>query len=315
MGNKLLSPLDDDIFKAIFAGQRNIDNLAAFLRPIVNLPDEEYRRLTIVDPHLRRLFKKDKQGILDVKVLTKSGKVINVEVQVCPLFAIRKRIIYYLSKLIWEQVRQGDEYGRIQQAIIVLICDHEIRDEPGQTEGGGPLDKPALNGLKTGGYLNSFTLRNDITGKVFTNLIKIITIELPKVPKETDKAAVWPWARFFTCKGEEEFDMLAKEYPEVTKVVGELKKLSLGERLRMLSDEREKRRKDRLARERYVREEGIVLGMEKGIALGKEEARKEDLAEAYQEKLEAARKLKAVGLSAEFIAESLKLPLETVECL
>jgi predicted transposase/invertase (TIGR01784 family) len=292
---KLLSPLDDDVFKCIFAGQRNIDNLAGFLRPVVNLPEDEYSRLIIVDPHLKRLFKKDKQGILDVKVLTKSGKVINIEVQVCPLFAIRKRIIYYLSKLIWEQVRQGDGYDCIQQAIIVLICDHEIRDEPEQTEGGGPLDKPSLNGPKTGKterYLNSFTLRNDITGKVFTNLIKIITIELPKVPKETDKEAVWPWARFFTCKGEEEFDMLVKEYPEVTKVVGELKKLSLGERLRMLADEREKRRKDRLARERYVREEG----KEEGVT-------------------EAARKLKAAGLSVEFIAESLKLPLEAVEGL
>jgi hypothetical protein len=61
MGDKILSPLDDDVFKGIFADQRNIDNLAAFLRPIVNLPEDEYSRLTIVDPHLKRLFKKDKQ--------------------------------------------------------------------------------------------------------------------------------------------------------------------------------------------------------------------------------------------------------------
>jgi predicted transposase/invertase (TIGR01784 family) len=94
--------------------------------------------------------------------------------------------------------------------------------------------------------------------------------------------------------------MLVKEYPEVTKVVGELKKLSLGERLRMLADEKEKRRKDRLARERYVREEG----KEEGRAEGREEG-----------VTEAARKLKAAGLSVEFIAESLKLPLETVEGL
>jgi predicted transposase YdaD len=123
--------------------------------------------------------------------------------------------------------------------------------------------------------------------------------------------------------------MLTKEYPEVTKVVGELKKLSLGERLRMLADEREKRRKDFRAMKRYIREEaleegreeGIALGMEKGItegreegiALGMEKGITEADQKAYQEKLEAARKLKAVGLSVEFIAESLKLPLETVE--
>ncbi|MDR1862650.1 MAG: hypothetical protein LBQ67_01890, partial [Treponema sp.] len=98
-----------------------------------------------------------------------------------------------------------------------------------------------------------------------------------------------------------------KEYPEVTKVVGELKKLSLGERLRMLADEREKRRKDFRAMKRYIREEAL----EEGRTEGREEGR----AEADQEKLEAARKFKAVGLSAEFIAESLKLPLETVDSL
>jgi predicted transposase/invertase (TIGR01784 family) len=167
-----------------------------------------------------------------------------------------------------------------------------------------PAD-PALNGPKTGGYLNSFTLRNDVNGKVFTNLIKIITIELPKVLRKTDREAAWPWARFFTCKGEEEFDMLAKEYPEVTKVVGELKKLRLGERLRMLADEKEKRRKDLLAMKRYIREEAH--------AEGREEGRAEAYQKAYQEKLEAARKFKAMGLSAEIIAENLKLPLETVE--
>jgi hypothetical protein len=41
MKYKLLSPLAGDVFKGIFADRRNIDNLAAFLRPIVHLPGEE----------------------------------------------------------------------------------------------------------------------------------------------------------------------------------------------------------------------------------------------------------------------------------
>ncbi|MDR3139352.1 MAG: hypothetical protein LBT95_06720 [Treponema sp.] len=39
MDHTLLSPLADDVFKAIFADQRNIDNLAALLRPVTRLPD------------------------------------------------------------------------------------------------------------------------------------------------------------------------------------------------------------------------------------------------------------------------------------
>jgi hypothetical protein len=230
MDKELLSPLLDDVFKYIFADQRSTDNLAGLLRPIVKLPEAEYDRLTIVDPFLRRLFRKDKQGILDVKVLTKSGKVINVEVQICKHTDLRKRILYYLSKLLWEQLRRGDDYGKIQQVIGVIICDHVIPEEEGETP--ELLFPGSLTAEEKGSYITSYTFRSDFNGKRFTDLIKIITIELPKVPEAPDQSAAWPWAKFFTCKREEEFNMLVKNYPELTKVVGTLRKLSLTERWR-----------------------------------------------------------------------------------
>jgi predicted transposase/invertase (TIGR01784 family) len=151
-----------------------------------------------VDPSLKRLFKKDKQGILDVKVLTISGKVINIEVQVGHFTAIRPRILYYLSKLIWEQMGSGDKYERIQQVVLVLICDQNIPEE--RWEGLSPgMVQQGMGGRagKPGQYLNKFVLREEGSGKIFTNLLKIITIELPKVPEEGEGDEVWPWARFF----------------------------------------------------------------------------------------------------------------------
>ncbi|MDR1909510.1 MAG: Rpn family recombination-promoting nuclease/putative transposase, partial [Spirochaetaceae bacterium] len=160
------------------------------LRPIVNLPDAEYSRLTIVDPFLKRLFRKDKGGILDVKLLTATGKVINVEVQVLRFAAIRKRILYYHSKLLWEQLRGGDAYGRIQQVICVVICNHLLPEEAG---GGFPSGLPGGEAAwreegRAGRYLRSFSLRDDVTGESFTDLIKVITIELPRVPEEADQS-------------------------------------------------------------------------------------------------------------------------------
>ncbi|MDR0387856.1 MAG: Rpn family recombination-promoting nuclease/putative transposase [Treponema sp.] len=298
MGNNLLSPLSDDVFKAIFADRRNIDNLAAFLRPVVNLPDDEYTRLTIVDLHLGRLFKKDKQGILDVKALTRTGKVINIEVQVCRFVAIRKRILYYLAKLIGEQLGRGDGYERIQQVIIVLICDHIIFDEPEPAEG-GRIPSVRKSG-RMGRYMNSFLLRNDTNRKIFTDLIKIITIELPKVPEMTDRKAVWPWARFFTCKGEEEFDMLTEEYPELTKVVGTLKKLSWGERRREIAFQKEMWRRDRAAMDAQVREEGKAEGRKEG---------EKDKAVAI------ARNLKAMGEPVEKIVRATGVSRDVIESL
>jgi predicted transposase/invertase (TIGR01784 family) len=332
MKYKLLSPLADDVFKGIFADRRNIDNLAAFLRPIVHLPDEELNHLTIVDPYLKRLFKRDKQGILDVKVITTSGKVINIEVQIGHFAAIHKRILYYLAKLIWEQLRSGDNYDRIQQIIIVLICDQiipeEQRDRISPPQGLKAVEEPPGG---TGQYLTSFLLQEEGGGKIFTNMIKIITIELPKIPRKGTGDGVWPWARFFTCEGEEEYDMLAEEYPEVRKVVGELKKLSWGERRRLIAEQEEIWRKDRMAMADDAKAEGKAIGIEEGRAVGREEGkaigikegrregikegRKEEWERAYQEKLEIARKLKTKGLSVELIADSLKLPPKTIKGL
>ena len=83
MDNKksLLPVKSDFVFKLIFGDQRNVDILAAFLKSVLDIPDEEYDRLTIVDPYIKKESADDKYGILDVKVHTVSGSVIHVEIQ------------------------------------------------------------------------------------------------------------------------------------------------------------------------------------------------------------------------------------------
>ena len=52
MNNKkpLLPVKSDFVFRLIFGDQRNVDILAEFLKSVLDIPDEEYDRLTIVDP-------------------------------------------------------------------------------------------------------------------------------------------------------------------------------------------------------------------------------------------------------------------------
>ena len=83
MDNKkpLLPVKSDFVFKLIFGDQRNVDVLEAFLKSVLDIPDAEYDRLTIVDPHVKKESEDDKFGILDVKVHTVSGSIIHVEIQ------------------------------------------------------------------------------------------------------------------------------------------------------------------------------------------------------------------------------------------
>ncbi|MCL2103323.1 MAG: Rpn family recombination-promoting nuclease/putative transposase, partial [Syntrophorhabdaceae bacterium] len=43
----------DFVFRLIFGDQRNVDILSAFLRSVLDIPNDEYDHLTIVDPYLK----------------------------------------------------------------------------------------------------------------------------------------------------------------------------------------------------------------------------------------------------------------------
>ena len=58
MNNKMsLLPVKSDfVFRLIFGDQRNVDILSAFLRAVLDIANDEYDHLTIVDPYLKKEF-------------------------------------------------------------------------------------------------------------------------------------------------------------------------------------------------------------------------------------------------------------------
>jgi predicted transposase/invertase (TIGR01784 family) len=95
MPSEILNPVSDFVFKLIWGDQRNIDLLAGFLRTVAGLPEEEIAQMTVADPHLKRFWNRDKLGVVDVRVTTKTGRVISVEIQVQRDSKMRKRIVFY----------------------------------------------------------------------------------------------------------------------------------------------------------------------------------------------------------------------------
>jgi predicted transposase/invertase (TIGR01784 family) len=76
---EILPPASDWVFKLLFGDERNKDNLINLLKTFIELPNEEYE-LIFLDPHLKPEAEDDKLGILDVKVKTKSGRILNIEI-------------------------------------------------------------------------------------------------------------------------------------------------------------------------------------------------------------------------------------------
>ncbi|MDR1627458.1 MAG: Rpn family recombination-promoting nuclease/putative transposase, partial [Oscillospiraceae bacterium] len=104
MTQKLYSATNDHIFKMVFGDEKNIDILSAFLKTVLDIPEEDYEEIKICDPIFKTEIKDDKIGILDVKVKTKSGKIIDVEMQVAHQGFMEERVLYYISKMISEQL-------------------------------------------------------------------------------------------------------------------------------------------------------------------------------------------------------------------
>jgi predicted transposase/invertase (TIGR01784 family) len=139
--NGFVSPLNDYVVKCIYGDQKNIENAAGLLKTILDIPPEDYGRLTVVDPFLKRRWQKDKQGIVDIRLATLSGRQVGIEIQVLPFRAIKERVVYYNSKTTVEQMKSGFKYERLRQTISVVITDHTLfPDEPS--------------------YLNYYELRN-----------------------------------------------------------------------------------------------------------------------------------------------------------
>ena len=82
MSERAILPVKSDIiFRLFFADERNVDFLTGFLKSVLRLPEDGYSEIHIADPHLLREYDGDKLAIIDVKLYTKSGKVVHIEIQ------------------------------------------------------------------------------------------------------------------------------------------------------------------------------------------------------------------------------------------
>jgi len=163
MSFEILPPTDDWIFKLLFGDERNQSILINLLSSFLELPQEEYE-LIFLNTSLKPEAEDDKLGIVDVKVKTKSGKIINIEIQVNPLKNIGKRLSFYKSKLIVEQIGKSELYSTIQRVICICITSYKLF--------------PKVNE-----YLNSFMFFNPKNGLLFEDIPEeVYIIELPKAP-------------------------------------------------------------------------------------------------------------------------------------
>ena len=120
---KILLPKVDVIFKLLFGDKRNIEILTDFLKSVLNISEDEYEKITIEDTHLKRETVDDKLGIVDVKLTTKSGTIVHIEIQIAQESTLPKRITYYNAKMLVTQLKSSEDYYKLEKVITIAIAD------------------------------------------------------------------------------------------------------------------------------------------------------------------------------------------------
>jgi len=234
MNNRPFLPVKSDVvFRLFFADERNVELLISFLKSVLRLPDDDYNEIEIVDPHLLREYEGGKLAIIDVKLKTRSRKIIHIEIQLKVTPELKNRIVLYDSKLITEQIGSGDDYNVINKVISIVITDETlIQDSPR--------------------YCHRFTFFDSEAKVELTDIIEVYTLELDKLPEGTDGTELYDWAKFIAAETEEELSMVAERNSQIGQAVVRLRELSADERARDLYDRREKARRDQVAREKWA---------------------------------------------------------------
>ena len=240
---KLLSPVNDHVFKRVFGSHLRV--LAGFLSAVLEMPIDA-SDIRVLDPNFRAERDDDKLGVLDVKVETRNG-LIDVEVQVQPHLHLKKRLLYYTSRMFVEQIDKGQNYGKLTRAVSIMIVDFEL--------------------VKTdSAFHHRYRLYDQKNKLEYSDALEINVLEIPKV-QEDETSPVSAWLKFFAAKTEDEFMSLAQTSPAMEEAWGVIKELSADERERLLAEDREKTRRDNAA---YY-ETGLVEGRAEGLVEGRME--------------------------------------------
>jgi predicted transposase/invertase (TIGR01784 family) len=236
----ILSPKIDVVFKMLFGTEQSKDVLAAFLKSVLNSDEKEYSEITITDPHLGREYDGDKLSILDIKLKTASGKIVDVEIQVLSLPEMRSRITYYLSRMITEQLGESSKYNTLKQAVCVVIVNFPLIPE-------------------SGGYHNVFRMIEKDEHFEFNDLTEINVLDLTKIPAD-DNSELAKWLKFIRAESEEEFEMASMGNAAINEAYAKLQVLSRDEAARMRAESRLKAQRDEWSRMDGAKREGIQLG-------------------------------------------------------
>jgi predicted transposase/invertase (TIGR01784 family) len=273
--NRIIKLKLDVIFKAMFGRQENENLLADFLSQMLEIPRESIHKIIMDNVELLPDNYADKFSRVDLKMQV-DEKVVNVEMQICDESNFRERTLYYWSKIYSSELKSGEDYSKLRETICINIVNFNLFD---CTE-----------------FHSHFKIIEKNRHEVLTDKFAIHFFELKKIGKNPDKNKPMElWLQLINAETEEELNMLENtNVREINQAIVVLRELNADEKMRYISDMREKALHDEANALNSAKKSGFNEGMKQGKIKGLEQGKKEGLEQGKKEGLEQGKKEGAI---------------------
>lgn len=213
--NFIMHPKIDFAFKQIM---ENPEARTGFLSTVLEIPPERIQKTVMKNTNLMKIHAEEKQSILDVRLLmldeTGRQKEIDIEIQLSYMAAWADRSVFYVAKMLTEQVDINKKYSNIQKCIGINILNFKyIRDDER--------------------FHTVYHISEDSSHKVYTDVMEWHLFELPKLPEQTDGTLLDRWIRFINAEEKGEIEMIVKGDKYLESAFDTLKVISQDEQKRL----------------------------------------------------------------------------------
>ncbi|MEI0797658.1 Rpn family recombination-promoting nuclease/putative transposase [Brachyspira intermedia] len=289
---KNINVLNDYFMRYMFAKEgheRILLNLINAVRTDYN--QEPFEEVKVLNTFNLKETINDKQSIVDVRAITKSGETVLVEIQRIGNQSFVYRSLYYWAKCYVSNLRNNEKYNDLKQVIVINILDFNLLKD---------IDKEH----------SCYVIKELETNHILTNHFEMHFLELQKYLSSNSnlKEELDAWFYFLTIKEkiekmEEIMDILVKKNPIMKEVYDEYNKFADTKDLFENYAEYEKNYFD-------------ILALSEERIRGREEGREEGIKEGIKEtQISMARNMKNKNMDIKLISELTGLSIEEIEKL
>lgn len=126
-----IRPTVDFAFKRLF-GRLGYESLARhFLNALLESNEPAVTELRLLSPQLERQRKEGKHSVVDLLFADQAGRRFNLEVQSSSPKSLTARLLYYLGRILCEQLSAGVQYSQLRPAIGICVLKFPLKPDTG----------------------------------------------------------------------------------------------------------------------------------------------------------------------------------------